>query len=63
MPWWVWLAASALLVRLLIGRRTWFTYTLAACAFAVFEPVRDTFSFGQVNLVLLAPAREVRFEY
>jgi alpha-1,2-mannosyltransferase len=47
-------AASALLVRLLIGRRTWFTYTLAACAFAVFEPVRDTFSFGQVNLVLLA---------
>jgi alpha-1,2-mannosyltransferase len=46
--------AGALLVRLLVGRATWFTYTVATCAFAIFEPVRDTFSFGQVNLVLLA---------
>nr|WP_240929578.1 glycosyltransferase 87 family protein [Streptomyces coryli] len=29
-------------------------YGVAACLFALLEPVRDTVSFGQVNLVLLA---------
>jgi alpha-1,2-mannosyltransferase len=43
-------AAGVVVIRLLLGR----AYLLAACALAFFEPVRDTFSFGQVNLVLLA---------
>lgn len=53
--------ASALLLRWLAGpvirrvaRRPWFAFTVAACLFALFEPVRDTFSFGQVNLLLVA---------
>ncbi|MEE1798527.1 glycosyltransferase 87 family protein [Streptomyces sp. JV176] len=32
----------------------WFTLTVVGCLFALLEPVRDTFSFGQVNLVLVA---------
>ncbi|MFB9236689.1 glycosyltransferase 87 family protein [Plantactinospora siamensis] len=36
------------------GWRRWYAFGLAGCAFAVLEPVRDTVSFGQVNLVLLA---------
>jgi alpha-1,2-mannosyltransferase len=32
----------------------WYSFGLVGCAVAVFEPVRDTVSFGQVNLVLLA---------
>ncbi|BCB74264.1 membrane protein [Phytohabitans flavus] len=53
-------AAGAALLGLIIDpiakRQGWhrgLTFGLAACAVAVFEPVRDTFSFGQVNLVLL----------
>jgi len=53
-------AAGAALLGLLVDpiakRQGWhrgLTFGLAACAVAMFEPVRDTFSFGQVNLVLL----------
>ncbi|MGW3115938.1 glycosyltransferase 87 family protein [Streptomyces sp. NPDC001107] len=35
-------------------RYGWFGCALGACMLALFEPLRDTFSFGQVNLVLLA---------
>ncbi|MFF4509372.1 glycosyltransferase 87 family protein [Streptomyces sp. NPDC001401] len=35
-------------------RYGWFAWALGACLLALFEPVRDTFSFGQVNLLLLA---------
>ncbi|MFF7051173.1 glycosyltransferase 87 family protein [Streptomyces griseorubiginosus] len=52
------LAALVLVVRLLTGRAWrrlgWYGCTLGACALALFEPLRDTFSFGQVNLLLLA---------
>ncbi|MEV7091020.1 glycosyltransferase 87 family protein [Streptomyces sp. NPDC093085] len=34
--------------------REWFVLTVTGCLFALLEPVRDTFSFGQVNLVLVA---------
>lgn len=54
-------AASAFVLYLLIdpiaarrGWPRWYTFALAACAFAMLSPVRDTFSFGQVNLLLLA---------
>ncbi|MEW2548564.1 glycosyltransferase 87 family protein [Streptomyces sp. NPDC047002] len=54
-------AASCLLVHWLLGgvvRRqagpAWFAYTVIGCLFALLEPVNDTFSFGQVNLVLVA---------
>ncbi|WP_432035260.1 glycosyltransferase 87 family protein [Streptomyces cucumeris] len=53
-------AASAAVLCRLVGplvRRhgwtPWFAFTVAACLFALLEPVRDTFSFGQVNLLLL----------
>ncbi|MFL4902412.1 glycosyltransferase 87 family protein [Streptomyces sp. MMS24-I2-30] len=52
------LAALALVLRLLAGsrwrRHGWYGWSLAACVLALFEPLRDTFSFGQVNLLLLA---------
>ncbi|MER7481617.1 glycosyltransferase 87 family protein [Streptomyces sp. NPDC126510] len=52
------LAALALVLRLLAGpdrwRPGWFGWALIACLLALFEPLRDTFSFGQVNLLLLA---------
>jgi len=52
------LAALAVVARLLTGRAWrrygWYGCALAACALALFEPLRDTFSFGQVNLLLLA---------
>jgi alpha-1,2-mannosyltransferase len=52
------LAAVALVLWILVGERLrrhgWFGWALAACGLALFEPVRDTFSFGQVNLLLLA---------
>lgn len=52
------LAALALVVRLLTGRawrrHGWYGCALALCALALFEPLRDTFSFGQVNVLLLA---------
>lgn len=51
-------AALAVVVRLLSGpdlrRYGWYGTGLAVCALALFEPLRDTFSFGQVNLLLLA---------
>ena len=55
------LVASVLLLMLLVdpvirrrGWPRWYGLGLAACLFAALEPVRDTFSFGQVNLPLLA---------
>ncbi|PYC68624.1 hypothetical protein C7C46_29040 [Streptomyces tateyamensis] len=54
------LATGALLYWLVdpIARRQgWnrgFAFGLAAVAFAVLNPVRDTFSFGQINLLLMA---------
>ncbi|MET8163261.1 glycosyltransferase 87 family protein [Streptomyces sp. NPDC005329] len=52
------LAALAFAVRVCVGpwwrRYGWYGAGLAACALALFEPLRDTFSFGQVNLLLLA---------
>ncbi|MFJ5533090.1 glycosyltransferase 87 family protein [Streptomyces sp. NPDC093261] len=52
------LAAAAVVLWILVGRELcrygWFGWALAACALALLEPVRDTFSFGQVNLLLLA---------
>jgi alpha-1,2-mannosyltransferase len=54
-------AASVLLLYWLVdpvirrrGWPRWYSLGLAACLFAALEPVRDTFSFGQVNLLLLA---------
>ncbi|MFE2967123.1 glycosyltransferase 87 family protein [Streptomyces sp. NPDC059340] len=52
------LAALAVVVWILVGpalrRYGWYGCALAACLLALLEPVRDTFSFGQVNLLLLA---------
>lgn len=52
------LAALAAVLRLLAGpapsRHGWFGVSLLLCALALFEPLRDTFGFGQVNLLLLA---------
>ncbi|MPY60140.1 glycosyltransferase 87 family protein [Streptomyces spongiae] len=52
------LAALAAVLYILVGpmlrRYGWFGVALALCLLALLEPVRDTFSFGQVNLLLLA---------
>ncbi|MFI6010010.1 glycosyltransferase family 87 protein [Streptomyces sp. NPDC051243] len=52
------LAALAFSLRVLAGRSWrrygWYGCALLACALALFEPLRDTFSFGQVNILLLA---------
>jgi len=52
------MVALAAVLRILAGpgwrRYGWFGWTLVACGLALFEPLRDTFSFGQVNLLLLA---------
>ncbi|MFF8864060.1 glycosyltransferase 87 family protein [Streptomyces sp. NPDC015139] len=52
------LAALAAVLRVLAGpewrRHGWYRWSLVLCLLALFEPLRDTFSFGQVNLVLLA---------
>ncbi|MEV0175863.1 glycosyltransferase 87 family protein [Streptomyces sp. NPDC050803] len=52
------LLALAVVVRILAGpdwrRHGWYGCALAVCALALFEPLRDTFSFGQVNVLLLA---------
>ncbi|MEV7285020.1 glycosyltransferase 87 family protein [Streptomyces sp. NPDC093252] len=52
------LAALLAVLRVLTGRawrrHGWYGCALAACALALFEPLRDTVSFGQVNVVLLA---------
>jgi alpha-1,2-mannosyltransferase len=37
-----------------LRRHGWFGTSLVLCALALFEPFRDTVSFGQVNLLLLA---------
>jgi len=36
------------------GWPRWYAFGLAACLCALLNPVRDTFSFGQVNLLLVA---------
>ncbi|MGW5637191.1 glycosyltransferase 87 family protein [Streptomyces sp. NPDC003832] len=50
--------ALGVVLRILVGRdlrrHGWYGCALAVCALALFEPLRDTFSFGQVNVVLLA---------
>ncbi|HEY2795489.1 MAG TPA: glycosyltransferase family 87 protein, partial [Micromonosporaceae bacterium] len=41
----------------LIRRNGWnprYAYPIAACLFALLVPVRDTFSYGQINLILVA---------
>lgn len=52
------LAALVVVLRILIGpawrRYGWYGCALGACLLALFEPLRDTFSFGQVNVLLLA---------
>ncbi len=52
------LAALAVVLRILVGadwrRYGWYGCALGVCALALFEPLRDTFSFGQVNILLLA---------
>ena len=52
------LAALGAVVWILVGpalrRYGWFGFAVAGCLLALLEPVRDTFSFGQVNLLLLA---------
>lgn len=52
------LAALAVVLRILAGpgwrRHGWYRWSLAVCLLALFEPLRDTFGFGQVNLLLLA---------
>ncbi|MEU6091845.1 glycosyltransferase 87 family protein [Streptomyces sp. NPDC047085] len=52
------LAALAVVLRILAGprwrRHGWYRWSLALCGLALFEPLRDTVSFGQVNLLLLA---------
>ncbi|MFF0777272.1 glycosyltransferase family 87 protein [Streptomyces sp. NPDC003720] len=52
------LAALAVVLGVVAGpgprRHGWFRWSLALCLLALFEPLRDTFSFGQVNLALLA---------
>ena len=45
--WFLWPALRRL------GRPAWTSWTVAFCVVLVFEPVRDTFSVGQVNLILL----------
>lgn len=36
------------------GWSRWYAFALAACLFAMLAPVRDTVSFGQINLLLVA---------
>ncbi|MEU3511103.1 glycosyltransferase 87 family protein [Streptomyces longwoodensis] len=52
------LTALAWVLRVLAGpswrRHGWYGVALAACVLALFEPLRDTVSFGQVNVLLLA---------
>jgi alpha-1,2-mannosyltransferase len=52
------LIALAVVVRIVVGpawrRHGWYGCALGVCALALFEPLRDTVSFGQVNLLLLA---------
>ncbi|MET7480612.1 glycosyltransferase 87 family protein [Streptomyces sp. NPDC005648] len=52
------LAALGLIVHIVTAgawrRHGWYGCALGACLLALFEPLRDTFSFGQVNLLLLA---------
>ncbi|NGO09472.1 DUF2029 domain-containing protein [Streptomyces sp. HC44] len=52
------LAATAVILGILaphgLRRHGWFGFAVVVCVLALFEPLRDTFSFGQVNLLLLA---------
>ena len=68
LPWWAVNAlsiAASVLVSLVVldwflrpvakrqGWPRWFTVAVAACFAAIFEPLRETVSFGQVNMLLL----------
>ncbi|WP_305784710.1 glycosyltransferase 87 family protein [Symbioplanes lichenis] len=46
-------AAVVVLLRWWLGARPWWITALIGCAVLLLEPVRDTFSFGQVNLLLV----------
>ncbi|WP_372339032.1 glycosyltransferase 87 family protein [Actinoplanes sp. RD1] len=46
-------AAVVVLLRWWLGARAWWVTALTGLAVLLLEPVRDTFSFGQVNLLLL----------
>ncbi|MEV4759564.1 glycosyltransferase family 87 protein [Micromonospora sp. NPDC049559] len=48
----LWLLVDPLAARLPVPR--WFTFGIAVCLFAALNPVRDTVSFGQINLLLVA---------
>ncbi|MER6090690.1 glycosyltransferase 87 family protein [Streptomyces bluensis] len=52
------LAALAAVLYILVGpllrRYGWYGTAVAVCVLALLEPLRDTISFGQVNLLLLA---------
>jgi alpha-1,2-mannosyltransferase len=55
------LVAAGLLLRWLVGPMAerhgwerWYAVALAACLCALFGPLRDTFSYGQVNVLLMA---------
>ncbi|TQF06790.1 DUF2029 domain-containing protein [Kitasatospora acidiphila] len=37
-----------------LGWQRWYALGLLGCLFAILNPVRDTFSFGQINLLLMA---------
>lgn len=47
-------AATALVVWWLIGKRGWFVVGVVLALLIAFEPMRETFLFGQVNMLLVA---------
>lgn len=68
LPWWVAVVINATLtvvtggillwwlvdpISQRMGWTRWFAFAVAACLMAALEPVRETFTFGQVNLLLL----------
>jgi alpha-1,2-mannosyltransferase len=48
------IACSVLVVKWLIGHRGWFAVGVILALLIAFEPARETFLFGQVNLLLVA---------
>jgi alpha-1,2-mannosyltransferase len=47
-------AATALVVWWLVGTRGWFVFGVIMALLIAFEPLRETFLFGQVNMLLVA---------
>jgi alpha-1,2-mannosyltransferase len=47
-------AATAALVWWLIGHKGWFVFGVVMALLIAFEPMRETFLFGQVNMLLVA---------